>query len=359
MARAIVTGSGGLVGSETVSYLVEAGFDVTGVENDMRSYFFGPEASTRPQTRRLLETYGAGFRSLEVEIRDADAVDSLFGEHSPGLELVVHTAAQPSHDWAASEPQTDFTINANGTLNLLEATRKHCPDATFVFASTNKVYGDRPNSLPLVENETRLELPEEHEYYDGIPTSMPIDQSLHSLFGVSKAAADLLVQEYGRYFGIPTVCFRGGCLTGPNHAGARLHGFLSYLMRCTVTGERYTVHGYGGKQVRDNLHSADLVRAFGAFHAKPQPASVYNIGGGRGANCSMLEAIGLCEQIAGRALDWELAEEARIGDHRWWISDLVAFTRDYPEWSPTYGIEDTLREIYEQNVEAWSPTVSR
>ena len=270
MARAIVTGSGGLVGSETVSYLVEAGFDVTGVENDMRSYFFGPEASTRPQTRRLLETYGAGFRSLEVEIRDADAVDSLFGEHSPGLELVVHTAAQPSHDWAASEPQTDFTINANGTLNLLEATRKHCPDATFVFASTNKVYGDRPNSLPLVENETRLELPEEHEYYDGIPTSMPIDQSLHSLFGVSKAAADLLVQEYGRYFGIPTVCFRGGCLTGPNHAGARLHGFLSYLMRCTVTGERYTVHGYGGKQVRDNLHSADLVRAFAAFHAKPQ-----------------------------------------------------------------------------------------
>jgi CDP-paratose 2-epimerase len=198
VARAIVTGSGGLVGSETVSYLVEAGFDVTGVENDMRSYFFGPEASTRPQTRRLLETYGAGFRSLEVEIRDADAVDSLFGEHSPGLELVVHTAAQPSHDWAASEPQTDFTINANGTLNLLEATRKHCPDATFVFASTNKVYGDRPNSLPLVENETRLELPEEHEYYDGIPTSMPIDQSLHSLFGVSKAAADLLVQEYGR-----------------------------------------------------------------------------------------------------------------------------------------------------------------
>jgi CDP-paratose 2-epimerase len=271
----------------------------------------------------------------------------------------VHTAAQPSHDWAASEPQTDFTINANGTLNLLEATRKHCPDATFVFASTNKVYGDRPNSLPLVENETRLELPEEHEYYDGIPTSMPIDQSLHSLFGVSKAAADLLVQEYGRYFGIPTVCFRGGCLTGPNHAGARLHGFLSYLMRCTVTGERYTVHGYGGKQVRDNLHSADLVRAFAAFHAKPQPASVYNIGGGRSANCSMLEAIALCEQIAGRALDWELAEEARIGDHRWWISDLADFTRDYPEWSPTYGIEDTLREIYEQNVEAWSPTVSR
>ena len=243
MPRAIVTGSGGLVGSETVSYLVEAGFEVIGVENDMRSYFFGPEASTRPQTQRLLDTYAGAFRSLEVEIRDADAVASLFAEYATGLELVVHTAAQPSHDWAASEPQTDFTINANGTLNMLEATRRHSPDATFVFASTNKAYGDRPNSLPLVEHETRLELREQHEYYDGIPTSMPIDQSLHSLFGVSKAAADLLVQEYGRYFGIPTVCFRGGCLTGPNHAGARLHAFLSYLMRCTVTGERYTVHG--------------------------------------------------------------------------------------------------------------------
>jgi CDP-paratose 2-epimerase len=342
-----------------VSYLVETGFDVIGVENDMRSHFFGPEASTRPQTQRLLETYRSAFRSVEVEIRNANAVASLFAEHATGLELIVHTAAQPSHDWAASEPQTDFTINANGTLNLLEATRRHSPDATFVFASTNKVYGDRPNLLPLVEHKTRLELPDEHEYYDGIPTSMPIDQSLHSLFGVSKAAADLLVQEYGRYFDIPTVCFRGGCLTGPNHAGARLHGFLSYLMRCTVTGEPYTVYGYAGKQVRDNLHSADLVRAFVAFHAAPQAAAVYNIGGGRSANCSMLEAIALCEQIAGRALNWELADEARIGDHRWWISGLEEFTRDYPAWRPTYGIEDTLRVIYERNVEAWGLTVSR
>jgi CDP-paratose 2-epimerase len=357
--RAIVTGSGGLVGSETVAYLVEAGFDVIGIENDMRSYFFGPEASTRPQTQRLLDTYGSAFRTLEVEIRNAEGVAALFAEHAMGLELVVHTAAQPSHDWAASEPQTDFTINANGTLNLLEATRRHSPDATFIFASTNKVYGDRPNSLPLVEQETRLELPEGHEYHEGIPTSLPIDRSLHSLFGVSKAAADLLVQEYGRYFGIPTVCFRGGCLTGPNHAGARLHGFLSYLMRCAVTGERYTVYGYSGKQVRDNLHSADLVRAFGAFHAEPRAASVYNIGGGRSANCSLLEAIALCEQIAGNALEWELADEPRIGDHRWWISDLGEFQRDYPGWQPTYGIEDTLREIYEQNVEQWTPTARR
>jgi CDP-paratose 2-epimerase len=213
--------------------------------------------------------------------------------------------------------------------------------------------------LPLVELETRLELPPDHEYFDGIPTSMPIDQSLHSLFGVSKAAADLLVQEYGRYFGIPTVCFRGGCLTGPNHAGARLHGFLSYLMRCTVTGERYTVYGYGGKQVRDNLHSADLVRAFVSFHGEPRAAAVYNLGGGRTANCSMLEAIGLCERIAGRELDWELADEPRIGDHRWWISDLEEFRRDYPQWRPTYGIEDTLREIYEENVERWSTRSTR
>jgi CDP-paratose 2-epimerase len=264
---AIVTGSGGLIGSESVSYLVEAGYDVLGVDNDMRAYFFGDSASTRPQTRRLEDAYPREFRALDLDIRDGDAIDRLFREHASRLELVIHTAAQPSHDWAASEPLTDFTVNANGTLNLLESTRRHKPDATFIFTSTNKVYGDRPNDLPLLELSTRLELPEQHEYFRGIDTTMSIDLCLHSLFGVSKAAADLLVQEYGRYFGMPTVCFRGGCLTGPNHAGAQLHGFLSYLMRCTVTCERYTVFGYGGKQVRDNIHAADLVRAFAAFHA--------------------------------------------------------------------------------------------
>jgi CDP-paratose 2-epimerase len=330
---------------------------VIGVENDMRAYFFGPSASTKPQTERLLERYPDSFRSLDLEIRNADAVDSLFREHANDLELVIHTAAQPSHDWAASEPPTDFTINANGTLNLLEATRTHKPEATFIFTSTNKVYGDRPNFLPLEELETRLELPVVHQYYDGIPTSMPIDQTLHSLFGVSKAAADLLVQEYGRYFDMPTVCFRGGCLTGPNHAGARLHGFLSYLMRCAVTGEHYTVYGYGGKQVRDNIHSADLARAFAAFHGRPKPAAVYNIGGGRESNCSMLEAIALCEQIAGRELEWELDDTPRLGDHRWWISDLDEFRRDYPDWGLTYGVEEILREIYAQNVESWSVAV--
>jgi len=357
MPLAIVTGSGGLIGSESVAHFVEAGFDVLGVENDMRAYFFGPSASTKPQTQRLVETYPENFRSFELEIRDAEAVDRLVREHAAGLELVIHAAAQPSHDWAATEPFTDFTINANGTLHLLEALRRHKPEATFVFCSTNKVYGDRPNFLPLVELHTRLELPEGHEYYDCIPISMPIDRSLHSLFGVSKASADLLVQEYGRYFGIPTVCFRGGCLTGPNHAGARLHGFLSYLMRCTVTGEHYTVYGYDGKQVRDNIHSADLVRAFAAFHAEPRVAAVYNIGGGRDSNCSMLEAIELCEQIAGRELNWDLGDAPRIGDHRWWISDLAEFRRDYPGWRLTHGIEEILREIHAQNVESWGVAV--
>jgi CDP-paratose 2-epimerase len=340
-----------------VSHLIETGFDVIGIENDLRAWFFGPEASTAPQTERLLAAYPHNFESHEIEIRDHDAVEQLFHKNAGRLELVVHTAAQPSHDWAATDPRTDFTVNANGTLNLLEATRKAQPDATFIFTSTNKVYGDRPNALPLIELPERVELPEDHEYFDGIPSSMSIDRSLHSLFGVSKAAADLLVQEYGRYFGMPTACFRGGCLTGPNHAGARLHGFLSYLMRCTVTGEHYTVYGYGGKQVRDNIHSADLVRAFMAFHDRPRPASVYNMGGGRESNCSMLEAIHLCERISGRELQWELAEPARIGDHRWWISDLTEFRNDFPEWRITYGVEDILREIYEQNVGAWSVPV--
>jgi CDP-paratose 2-epimerase len=354
MPLAIVTGSGGLIGSESVAHFVEAGYDVIGIDNDLRSYFFGPSASTRATTERLRERYAGSFRSLDLDIRDTEAIDRVVAENADSLELVIHTAAQPSHDWAASEPHTDFTVNANGTLNLLEATRRHKPDATFVFCSTNKVYGDRPNSLPLQELATRLELPEEHEYFDGIPVTMSIDRCLHSLFGASKAAADLLVQEYGRYFDMPTVCFRGGCLTGPNHAGAQLHGFLSYLMRCTVTGDAYTVFGYDGKQVRDNIHSADLVRAFVAFHSAPRAAAVYNIGGGRASNCSMLEAIALCEQIAGKTLDWTLGPAPRVGDHRWWISDLDTFTGDYPDWELRYGVEQILREIYESNVETWT-----
>jgi CDP-paratose 2-epimerase len=352
---AVVTGSGGLIGSESVAYFVEAGYDVIGLENDMRAEFFGPDASTSRTTQRLVDSYPE-FRSLELDIRDADGVDSVFAEHRASIELIVHTAAQPSHDWAASAPQVDFGVNANGTLNLLEAARRHSPDASFIFCSTNKVYGDLPNHLPLVELDSRLELPQSHRYHRGIDTTMSIDGSTHSLFGVSKAAADLMVQEYGRYFHMPTVCFRGGCLTGPNHAGAKLHGFLSYLMKCTVAGERYTVFGYGGKQVRDNIHSADLVKAFAAFHAAPRSAAVYNIGGGRESNCSMLEAIAMCEEIAGEELDWVLDQRNRIGDHRWWISDLAEFKDDYPDWSLEYDIRGVLREIYEQNVEQWAPT---
>jgi CDP-paratose 2-epimerase len=357
MAVAIVTGSGGLIGSAAVRRFAQDGFDVVGVENDMRARFFGPDASTAANTRRLLAECDA-FQHVELDVRDRDGVERLFAERAGAIELVIHTAAQPSHDWAASDPHTDFTVNANGTLNLLQAAREHCPDATFVFTSTNKVYGDLPNHLPLVETDMRLELPEDHRWHGGIDTTMSIDRSLHSLFGASKAAADLLVQEYGRYFGMPTVCFRGGCLTGPQHAGAQLHGFLAYLMRCVVTGEPYTVFGYGGKQVRDNIHCDDVVAAFAAFHANPRPAAVYNLGGGRASNCSMVEAIALSEQIAGRELDWTLSEQARTGDHRWWISDLGAFERDHPDWSLTYDVPAVLREIHDANVERWDAVPS-
>jgi len=358
MPVAIITGAGGLIGSEAVDHFVAQGFDVVGIENDMRARFFGPESSTSHVTQRLIEAYPNEFRWENADIRDAETMERVFREHSGQIELVVHTAAQPSHDWAASEPQTDFGVNANGTLNLLEAARAHCLDAPFVFCSTNKVYGDTPNRLPLQSLEKRLELPEDHPYHKGIDTSMSIDSSTHSLFGVSKCAADLLVQEYGRYFDMPTVAFRGGCLTGPQHAGAKLHGFLAYLMKCTVTGTAYTVFGYEGKQVRDNIHSADLIAAFDAYRKVPRPAAVYNIGGGRFSNCSMLEAIDACERIAGRELQWEMGEEPRIGDHRWWISDLEPFKADYPDWDLRYGIEEILREMYEQNVDRWMPATA-
>ena len=321
-------GPGGLIGSEAVEHFIAEGFDVVGIENDMRARFFGPESSTSHVTERLVEPSTPSFRWENADIRDADAVERIFREHAGQIELVIHTAAQPSHDWAASEPQTDFGVNANGTLNLLEAARAHCPEAPFVFCSTNKVYGDTPNRLPLQDLEKRLELPEDHPYYKGIDTSMSIDSSTHSLFGVSKAAADLLVQEYGRYFEMPTVCFRGGCLTGPQHAGAKLHGFLAYLMKCTVTGTPYTVFGYEGKQVRDNIHSADLIAAFDAFRKAPRAAAVYNIGGGRFSNCSMLEAIEVCERIAGREL--QLGDGRGAADRRPPLVDLRPRRRSRP-----------------------------
>jgi len=353
MPVAIVTGSGGLVGSQAVTRFVEAGFDVIGLENDSRARFFGPEASTAPVTAALQERYSAEFRSLDVDIRDVEAVERVLAEHGTHVELVIHTAAQPSHDWAARAPHTDFHVNATGTLNLLEATRRFATGATFVHCSTSKVYGDTPNGLPLLESGRRLELPAGHRYYDRIDTTMSLDGSLHSLFGVSKASADLLVQEYGRYFGMATVCFRPGCLTGSAHAGTRDHGFLSYLMRCVVRGEAYTAFGYGGLQVRCNLHSSDLVQAFEAFHRAPRSGAVYNIGGGRSSSCSVLEAIDLAEEITGRRLSWALSPTARIGDHRWWISDIRPFQTDFPEWAPRHDVKAVLREIDEANAERW------
>jgi CDP-paratose 2-epimerase len=262
------------------------------------------------------------------------------------IKVVVHTAAQPSHDWAAREPHTDFTVNANGTLNVLEAARQHCPEAVFIFTSTNKVYGDTPNRLPLRELETRWEIDPTHAYREGVDETMSIDQTKHSLFGASKVAADVLVQEYGRYFGMKTACFRGGCLTGPAHAGTELHGFLAYLMKCTTSGRPYRVFGYKGKQVRDNIHSHDLVEAFWQFFQAPRSGEVYNLGGSRHSHGSMLESIALCEQISGQKLNWTYVEDNRIGDHIWWVSDVRKFQAHYPQWSYRYGMREILQEIH-------------
>jgi CDP-paratose 2-epimerase len=353
MSVAIITGSAGLVGSEASAFFARQGMDVIGIDNDMRRTFFGDEASTSWNRRRLERELGARYRHCEFDIRDGSAINSLFARYDGTVELVIHTAAQPSHDWAAREPMTDFSVNAVGTLNVLEATRRHCPEAVFIFTSTNKVYGDTPNQLPLVERRTRWEIEPGHTYADGIREDMSIDQSTHSLFGASKVAADLLVQEYGRYFGLHTACFRGGCLTGPSHSGAQLHGFLAYLMKCAVTDSPYVIFGYEGKQVRDNIHSADLIRGFHEFFLAPRSGAVYNIGGGRFSNCSLLEAIGLCEQIVGREVRWEYSAKSRVGDHKWWISDNSRFSRDYPNWRLEFDVPEILQQIYDVNVDRW------
>jgi CDP-paratose 2-epimerase len=345
MSIAIVTGSAGLIGSETSKRLHAEGFDIIGIDNDMRAVFFGDSASTAG-TREKLKAALARYQHAAVDIRDADAVTKIFSAHRKEIKLVVHTAAQPSHDWAARDPQMDFGVNAIGTLNLLEATRKHCPEAVFIFTSTNKVYGDTPNRLPLVEQEKRWEIDPGHPFVPGIDETMSIDQTKHSLFGASKVAADVLVQEYGRYFGMRTACFRGGCLTGPAHAGTELHGFLAYLMKCTAEGAPYRVFGYKGKQVRDNIHSYDLVEAFWQFYRAPRVGEVYNMGGSRHSNCSMLEAIELCEEISGRKLNWSYVEDNRIGDHIWWISDVRKFQSHYPGWRYRYDLRGILTEIH-------------
>jgi CDP-paratose 2-epimerase len=355
MSTVLITGSAGLIGSEATLFFANLGFNVIGIDNNMREVFFGAEASTDWQRQFLKQQLGQRYRHYALDIRDRAALEGVVKTYATDLRLIIHTAAQPSHDWAARDPHTDFGVNAEGTLNLLEATRTHAPDAAFIFTSTNKVYGDTPNRLPLIEQETRWEIDPSHTYANGIREDMSIDQTLHSLFGASKVAADVLVQEYGKYFGMKTACFRGGCLTGPNHSGTQLHGFLAYLMRCAATGTPYHVFGYGGKQVRDNIHSADLIAAFYEFFQAPRSGVVYNLGGSRFSNCSMLEAIKLCEEITGREMQWRYQEQNRTGDHIWWVSDVSKFRADYPNWQLKYNVPAILREIYEAGLERWQP----
>lgn len=353
MGVAVITGSAGLVGSEAVTYFASLGLEVVGIDNDMRAVFFGEEASTA-WVRKRLEREVNGYRHFDVDIRDQDQIFRIFQGFRRNIDLIIHTAAQPSHDWAAKEPFTDFGVNAQGTLVLLEAARRFAPQCVFIFMSTNKVYGDLPNRLPLVELKERWEVDSKHPYKKGIPEDLSIDRCMHSLFGASKAAADILVQEYGRYFGMKTVCFRCGCLTGPNHSGTQLHGFLAYLMKCAVTGHPYTVFGYKGKQVRDNIHSADLIRALHEVFKNPRVAEVYNIGGGRFSNCSMLEAIALCQSITAKQMNWTYKDENRRGDHIWWISDMSRFQSHYPSWQLAYDVPKILREICQMSSDRWT-----
>ena len=347
MSVAIVTGSSGLIGSEAVRFFHDKGMEIVGIDNNMRAYFFGPDGSVEWNTTRLEQDLSR-FTHVDADIRDEGSIETIFRKYEKDIALVLHSAAQPSHDWAALEPMTDFSVNATGTMVMLECTRKLTPDACFIYTSTNKVYGDTPNRLPLEERALRWELGPSHRYgVHGIDETMSIDQSKHSLFGCSKAAADLAVQEYGRYFDMKTGTFRGGCLTGPAHSGVELHGFLAYLVKCIATRKPYTVFGYKGKQVRDNIHSFDLISAFWEFFENPRCGEVYNLGGSRHSNCSMLEAIKIGEELVGEKLDYTLSDQARAGDHMWWISDVRKFQRHYPRWEYQYDLVSIMREIVE------------
>ena len=343
MKRLLVTGSSGLIGSEVVDYFAKKGWDVHGVDNNMRADFFGPGGDTRWNQRRL-EGLHNNFHHHELDIRDRSAVRSLLRTIQP--VLIVHTAAQPSHDLAATRPFDDFDINAGGTLNLLEAARSEAPEAVFVHMSTNKVYGDRPNTIRLKELATRWDY-DDPAFADGIKEDYSIDQSKHSLFGASKAASDIMVQEYGRYFGMKTCCLRGGCLTGPNHSGVELHGFLSYLIQCNVVGRVYKVYGYKGKQVRDNIHSFDVARFIEAFYENPRSGEVYNIGGGRQNSVSILEAFERAQALTGKPMKWEYVDKNREGDHICYISDLSKMRKHYPSWNISKPLDAIFSEIHE------------
>ena len=343
--RILVTGSSGLIGSEVCTWFYRKGWQVHGIDNNQRAVFFGPGGDTRWNQQRLQQQM-PGFRHHELDIRNREGILELVKEIRP--EAIVHTAAQPSHDKAAQIPFDDFDTNAGGTLNLLEAARQYCPEAPFLHMSTNKVYGDRPNSIALVEKQTRWDYADPL-FAEGIPETFSIDQSKHSLFGASKTAADILVQEYGRYFGMPTCCLRGGCLTGPHHSGVELHGFLSYLVKCNLEGKHYTVFGYKGKQVRDNIHSADVAAFMDAFIESPRVAEVYNIGGGKANTCSILEAFSMVEEISGRRMQYQYSEQHREGDHICYYSDLRKMRSHYPQWDITISLQECLRQM----VQAW------
>lgn len=343
--RVLITGSAGLIGSEAAKFFSNLGFEIHGIDNNMRQYFFGKDGSIGWSIKKLKETLRDKYLHYPIDIRDKKSLEEIFKKE---FDLVIHTAAQPSHDWAAKEPVTDFSVNALGTLYLLENLRKYSPQAVFIFTSTNKVYGDTPNKLPLIELETRFELPKNHKYYNGIDESMSIDNTLHSIFGASKVAADVMVQEYGKYFGLKTVTFRCGCLTGPMHSGAKLHGFLAYLIKCIITGTPYSILGYKGKQVRDNIHSFDLVNSFYHFFKKPQSGEIYNMGGSRHSNTSMIEAVAKVEQITGKKAKIHYEEEHRKGDHIWYISDVSKFKSHYPNWEFTYDNDKIIEEICEK-----------
>jgi len=343
MKTIIVTGSGGLIGRETTEFFLKKGFRVIGIDNNMRRYFFGEDGSVSSNIESISKM--SNYVHKAIDIRNYEDLENLFSEYNSDIDCIIHAAAQPSHDWAAKEPFTDFHVNATSTINLLELTRKYCGNATFIFMSTNKVYGDNPNYLSLLETETRYELPEIHPYYDGLNESFSIDNTKHSLFGCSKLSADVYVQEYGRYFGIKTTIFRGGCLTGSKHKGAELHGFLNYLVKCNLEGRTYNLFGYKGKQVRDNIHSSDLVNAFWHVYNNPKVGEVYNIGGSRHSNCSILEAIEKIEGMTSKKMSLNYVDQNRSGDHIWWISDISKFKKDYPEWHLTYTIDDIIQEI--------------
>lgn len=342
----LVTGSDGLVGSESVKFFSKKGFYVVGIDNNSRKKFFGEEASTL-KNRKILKSTISNYQHINLDIT-SDKIRNIFEKYRNQIKLVIHTAAQPSHDWAASNPKVDFNVNAYGTLNLLENTRIFAKDAPFIYTSTNKVYGDNPNKIKFKEYKTRYSPVDTVVKENGFDEKFSIDNALHSLFGVSKLSADILTQEYGKYFGMKTVSFRGGCLTGGGHAGTMLHGFLSYLIKCVKYEKEYKIFGYKGKQVRDNIHSYDLVNSFYEFYKNPKIGEVYNIGGGIYSNCSMIEAIEMCENLAGKKLNYNYVEKPRKGDHQWYISNLSKFKMDYPNWKLTYGIPEILEDIYKQ-----------